>query len=148
MAAVAAVVIVAAPSAHAQLAGTWNFISTSGVGGTSQGGTNAIVANTTNTYAVRLDVPRSENIVLFSSFKLAGAGTSAIEFILSPGTESGYSTNTAFVHKWNIPANGTTGVAAMTNIYVQGIPYLWVISQGHNNANAVTNMSFGYGFKR
>jgi hypothetical protein len=134
---------------QAQNAGTWSGLISTTVGGSGQGGTNAIVANTTNTMAIRLDCPRTENITLFASFKLiSGSGTSDVEFRLAPGHESGYATNTAFTHKWNIPANGTTGVAAMTNINVAGIPYLWVISQGHNNTTAVTNLAFSYGFKR
>ena len=146
---VALLAIAAHLPAHAQDAGSWSGLQSTVVGGTSVGGTNAIVANTTNAIAVRLDFPRTENAVLFATFKLiSGAGTSDVEFKLAPGHEGGYATNTAFVHKWNIPANGTTGVAAMTNIALGGTPYLWVISQGHNNATAVTNLSFYYGFKR
>lgn len=147
--------LVVATSSYAQVFGggaygRWSGLTTSTVGGSGAGGTNAIVANTTNTYAVRLDCPQTDNVVLQAQFKLTGAGTSAVEFQLVPGTEVGYSTNNTGspIHKFNIVANGTTGVAGVTNVAVTGYPALWVISQGHNNANAVTNLSFSYGFKR
>lgn len=109
--------------------------------------TNAIVANTTNAVAIRLDFPKATNALLSVSFKLTGAGTSPVELIFSPGDDSGYATNSTFVFKWNVTPNGTTGVAGVTNIPLAGIPYLWLISQGHNNANAVTNLMLSYGSK-
>lgn len=135
-----------ATPAMAQLAGSWSGLSdtTPAV----NGGTNAIVANTTNAVAARLDAPRAENILIVAKFKLFGAGTSAVEFILAPGDEVSYATNNAVVHRWNITANGTTTVCGITNIALGGIPHLWVISQGHNNATAVTNLSIQYGSKR
>lgn len=138
------------PSAlHAQGITTFSGMSDTAVGGASPGSTNAIVANTTNATAVRLDFPRTENALLFCSFKLAGAGTSPVEFTMVPGIESGYNTNNQTVmHKWNIAANGTTGVAGITNIALLGYPYLWVITNGNANANAVTNLRFQIGFKR
>lgn len=148
--AVAIGLALSAPKAGAQVYGRWQGLTTTLVGGTSAGGTNNIVANTTNTMAVRLDCPQTDNVMLKAQFKLAGAGTSAVEFILVPGDVDGYQTNntTPQVIKWNITANGTTGVAGVTNLSVAGYPALWVISQGHNNATAVTNMTFSYGFKR
>lgn len=128
----------------AQNAGRW-----AGLTATAwTGGTNNIAANTTNVVAVRLDCPQSENIVLWTNFKLVGAGTSSLEFILARGTEDSYETNSLAIHKWNVAANGTTPVTGITNIQVLGIPHLWLVSRGHNNANAVTNLDFRYGFKR
>lgn len=150
LAAVVFAMAFATPDVSAQVYGRWQGLTTTSVGGASPGSTNAIVANTTNTMAVRLDCPTTDNVLLYASFRLTGAGTSPVEFIIVPGTETAYSTNntTPGAHKWNITANGTTGVAGVTNVAAYGYPALWVISQGHNNANAVTNLTFSYGFKR
>lgn len=137
------------PDAGAQGIAVWSGLADTTVGGSGAGGTNNIAANTTNATAVRLDFPRTENAVLAVSFKLVGAGTSPVEFTLVPGWETGYGTNNLTVqHKWNVTANGTTGVAAFTNINLLGYPYLWAVTNGHNNANAVTNLRFQVGFKR
>lgn len=129
----------------AQNAGTWSGLQTT----RQNGGTNAIVANTTNVLpAIRLDFPRTENGLLWVNFKLAGSGTSNVEWIFARGTDDGYETNANAIIKWNVAANGTTSVCGITNISLGATPHLWLISQGHNNANAVTNLDMRYGFKR
>lgn len=133
------------PSADAQLFGRY-----SGAQATDYtGGTNKAMALTTNAF-FRIDVPRSEQLALFTSYKFLnapGAGDrTSIGIRFFRGIDSGsYETNSWF--EWTVAGNSTTPVGEVTNITVNGIGYLraQIINYG-TNAHA-TNVVFQYGFK-
>jgi hypothetical protein len=116
------------------------------------GGTNKVAGNTTNvvTGSYRIDVPRAENVVLFTSFKLmtgTGAdGTTNITFKITEAADPTMIATNAF-WTWSVAANGTTAVSAVTNLNVKGVPYLYIQSIGNGNAQILTNLQFTYGFK-
>lgn len=137
-----------APQAKAQYRAYSGLISVLPSGG---GGTNNLPANTTNTTAITIDTSTAEYVTLYTNFKLVGAGTSNVRFILSRCADAGgvgCETNSNAIITWDVAANGATQVAAVTNILVGGLPSLSLTSIGMNNANALTNLQFQYGFKK
>lgn len=105
------------------------------------GGTNNVAATATNTVhgAYRIDIPRSEYVVLEVSYTPI---LSNAVITLSRGADVGlFETNRFIV--WTV-----TGANTMTNILAGGVPYYTINTIENTNSAALTNISFKYSFKR
>lgn len=102
------------------------------------GGTNNIAATTTNSYSFSYHV-RGSQISVQPVFKLTGAGTTALVFVLDTSLDNSNWKTSA--HRIGLAAAGTTSVTTISNITVGAIGYVRLASVENDNANAVTNLT-------
>lgn len=132
-----ALCLFAPPEAHAQL-----DIQTT----TLNGGTNNIAATTTNsTMAIAITPVRSSYVAIQPSFKLDGAGTTAVTFEFDESIDG--STWNASKHTLVVTPAGTSTVTAATNITVGAVGFLRLQIVRNPNASAITNLTLKWSQK-
>lgn len=113
---------------------------------TLAGGTNNVpLASTNAAVAIVIPVVRANNVAITASFKLTGAGTTAVVFRLDESVDG--STWESSAHSLSVTPAGTTTVVGVGNVAVNGIGYLRLQTIENPNATSVTNLVFKYGFK-
>jgi hypothetical protein len=142
--------IAAAPRAHAQSANPG--LTYQGPTTLINGGTNVVAANSTNTYNLRVDVPRADTVTFFASAKPLSSNSIAFTMYLQRSVD-GTTWDTYFPYTLNV--TGTTNTAStnvvsiVTNIPLGGIPFLKITTGGNTDFNGImTNLTLKYGFKR
>lgn len=115
----------------------------------SFGLTNSIAATATNTTApsigTAVKIDNQEQVGIYFSGKLTGAGNSAQTFIIARSYDGVIPESAAF---WtnSVTMNGTTAVTKYWQVPVTDVgaaPYLMVTSVGNANATIGTNHTFG-----
>ena len=121
--------------------------------GTFTGGTNAIAATTTNTYAASIatagvTVDKAGYISIGTQFKAmaANSGNVVLTFVPTDSSTNG-STIASEAITVTIAANGTTQVNSVTNVFIGGTPTLLLKSAGNTGASAITNLLIRVNYK-
>jgi hypothetical protein len=115
------------------------------------GGTNNVAATATNTYALRIDVPRATDLALYLSAKPLTTNIVTLAFSLQRSLDGVTADSTL---PGVITLTGTTNSASptrvnlVTNIATGGIPYYFLTAVGNTEGVAATNLTVSYGFKR
>lgn len=129
--------LVLAPNAHAD-AGLVQFATTNSVAATS---TNTVHAGG----AVKVD--NQEIVGIYVRAALAGAGTSAMTFVIARSVDgTSATTETTPGITLSVTPAGATPVILYTNLsstVIGSAPYLVATSVGNPNASALTNVVFG-----
>jgi hypothetical protein len=111
--------------------------------------TNSITATATNTSApaigTAVKIDNQEQVAIYFSGKLVGAGTSAQTFIVARSYDGVIPESAPF---WtnSVTMNGTTAVTKYWQVPITDVgsaPYLMVTSVGNANATVGTNHTFG-----
>lgn len=131
-----AALLLAAPAAQAQY-----------ILGAVLGGTNNVAATTTNTsFTTVVQATKALDIAIQPSFRLTGAGTSAVVIKFD---ESNDMLNwKVAARSISVTANGTNTVSNVANFTVGGVGYLRLSQVENPNATAVTNLTVKYSQKR
>ena len=121
--------------------------------GTLTGDTNNIAATATNTYAASVatagfTVDKAGYISIGTQFKATGAnsGNVILTFVPTDSSTNG-STIAAEAITLTIPANGTTQVNSVTNVFIGGTPTLLLKTAGNTGASAITNLLIRVNYK-
>lgn len=121
--------------------------------GTITGGTNNIAATTTNTYdasisAAGFTVDKAGYISIGTQFKATGAnsGNLMLTFVPTDSSTNG-STIAAEAITITIPANGTTQVNSVTNVFIGATPTVLLKTAGNTGASAITNLLIRVNYK-
>lgn len=122
--------------------------------GTFTGGTNNIAATATNTYAASVAsagvvVDNAGYISIGTQFIASGAnsGNVVLTFVPTDSSTNG-STIAGEAITLTIPANGTSQVNSVTNLFIGGTPTLLLKSAGNTGASAITNLLIRVNYKR
>ena len=115
------------------------------------GGTNNVAATATNTYSLRIDVPRTREFALQVSAKPIVTNVVTLSFRLYPSLDGTTSSSTEPVL---VSLSGTTNAASpssvslITNITAGAVPYYILKPVGNTEGVAATNLTVKYGFKK
>lgn len=111
------------------------------------GGTNNLAATSTNSsVGVLIEATRSANVVFQPIFKLDGAGTTAVTFVLDQSADN--ANWISGTHSITVTPAGTSTVSVSTNISVGAVGFLRLNQIRNPNASAITNLTFKYATKR
>jgi hypothetical protein len=131
-----------AGQAQESYAGTTTLIS---------GGTNNVAATATNTYSLRIDVPRTREFALHVSAKPLTTNVVTLRFWLYPSLDgTTYSSTEPVI----VSLSGTTNAASpssvslITNITAGPVPHYFLKPVGNTEGVASTNLTVKYGFKK
>lgn len=123
-------------------AGAFDFVTCS-----LNGGTNVVAASSTNSPSgVTFTAAYSSDIALQPSFKLTGAGSSAVVFVFDTSLDGTTWYPAAF--NISITANGTTPVSKVATQALGSTPYIKLSSIQNPNASIITNLALVATMKR
>ena len=110
------------------------------------GGTANVAAATTNAVTTPvLTVVKSSDVAIQASFKLTGAGTSAVVFNFDESIDnSSWKSNSRTL---SVTPAGTTTVVNMGNYTLGGAGFLRLSSVQNPNSAAITNLVLKYSYK-
>jgi hypothetical protein len=138
-------------------AGAQGYNRWSGLTPVLTGGTNWVAAVATITqesnyppYTAWIDCPKSENLILYTSWKCsAGTSNSAgVNFTFYRCPERGIiCSNNPITMTLYPTAGGAATNRSVTNIVLNGLPYLYLSTVGNSNMYPITNLYMSYGFK-
>ena len=112
------------------------------------GGTNNVAATATNTYSLRIDVPRASEFALFVSAKPVSSNSVTLTLTLYPSLDG---VTVASIDPVYYQLTGTTNtsgiVVGVENITAGAIPYYFLTTGGNAEPVAATNVTVAYGAK-
>lgn len=135
------------PNASADPAGRWQGLTSitisSNAVGAQTGYTNVIATGSS-----RIDVPRADTVIIYGTYKLVAAGTSAVDLHFRPMIdETTPVTDSTQELVISTTAAGATTVSFFTN-WATPYPYYQFYRATNVNAAAVTNLVIKYGTKQ